>query len=139
MGDMRGYLHRLGYWGFIIRLILLRFSFVFYKYMSVCPWVLPSLPMQFLLNNLMKLNESYRKFLIPYHFLFRFVFVDFVLFSLAWFYFVFISLISFRFVSFLLISFRFVSFRFRWFRSVRFVSISFRTLYVPSCWPSLGQ
>jgi len=30
MGDMRGYFHRLGYWGFIIRLILLRFSFVFY-------------------------------------------------------------------------------------------------------------
>ena len=30
MGDMRGYFHRLGYWGFIIRLILLHFSFVFY-------------------------------------------------------------------------------------------------------------
>ena len=29
-GDMRGYFHRLGYWGFIIRLILLRFSFIFY-------------------------------------------------------------------------------------------------------------
>ena len=29
-GDMRGYFHRLGYWGFIFRLILLRFSFVFY-------------------------------------------------------------------------------------------------------------
>ena len=27
---MRGYVHRLGYWGFIIRLILWRFSFVFY-------------------------------------------------------------------------------------------------------------
>ena len=45
-------------------------------------------------------------------FLFRFVFVDFVLLSLVSFYFVFISLISFRFVSFSLISFRFVSFRF---------------------------
>ena len=30
MGDMRGYFHRLGYGGFINRLILLRFSFVFY-------------------------------------------------------------------------------------------------------------
>jgi hypothetical protein len=30
IGDMRGYVHRLGYWGFIIRLILLRLSFVFY-------------------------------------------------------------------------------------------------------------
>ena len=29
-GDMRGYFHRLGYWGFIVRLILLRFSFVFF-------------------------------------------------------------------------------------------------------------
>ena len=29
-GDVRGYFHRLGYWGFIFRLILLRFSFVFY-------------------------------------------------------------------------------------------------------------
>ena len=29
-GDMRGYFHRLGYWGFIFRLILLRFSFVFF-------------------------------------------------------------------------------------------------------------
>jgi hypothetical protein len=52
-----------------------------------------------------------------FHFLFRFLFVDFVLLSLVSFYFVFISLISFRFVSFLLISFRF-----RWFR---FVSSSY--------------
>jgi hypothetical protein len=29
-GDMRGYFHRLEYWGFIFRLILLRFSFVFF-------------------------------------------------------------------------------------------------------------
>ena len=36
MGDMRGYFHRLGYWEFIIRLILLRFSFVFYINLS---WV----------------------------------------------------------------------------------------------------
>ena len=35
MGDMRGYFHRLGYWGFIIRLILLRFSFVFYTNLPI--------------------------------------------------------------------------------------------------------
>ena len=32
--------------------------------MSVCPLVRPSQPMQFL-NNLMDLNESYRKSLVP--------------------------------------------------------------------------
>jgi hypothetical protein len=36
MGDMRGYFHRLGYWGFIIRLILLRFSFVFHINLPIC-------------------------------------------------------------------------------------------------------
>jgi hypothetical protein len=35
MGDMRGYFHRLGYWGFIIRLILLRFSFVFLIHLPI--------------------------------------------------------------------------------------------------------
>ena len=33
--DMRGYFHRLGYWGFIYRLILLRFSFVFFIYLPI--------------------------------------------------------------------------------------------------------
>ena len=32
---MRGYFHRLGYWGFIFRLILLRFSFVFFIYLPI--------------------------------------------------------------------------------------------------------
>ena len=63
---------------------------------------------------------SFRLLLFFFHFLFRFVFVDFILLSLVSFYFVFISLISFRFVSFLLISFRFVSFSLISFRFVSF-------------------
>jgi hypothetical protein len=59
---------------------------------------------------------SFRPLLFFFHFLFRFVFVDFVFLSLVSFYFVFISLISFRFVSF----------RFCWFRFVSFSLISFR-------------
>jgi hypothetical protein len=41
MGDMRGYFHRLGYWGFINRLILLRFSFVFIKTIGTCKFSNP--------------------------------------------------------------------------------------------------
>ena len=69
---------------------------------------------------------SFRPLLFFFHFLFRFVFVDFVLLSLVSFYFVFISLISFRFVSFRFVFVDFVSFRFVFvnFVSFRFVSFS---------------
>jgi hypothetical protein len=59
---------RLGYIGLLlsVRSFVRPVVTLFRLSESLCPWVLPSLPMQFLLNNLMELHESYRKSLIPY-------------------------------------------------------------------------
>jgi hypothetical protein len=103
MGDMRGYFHRLGYWGFIIRLILLRnqnycilkikLSF-FYFFISFC----------FLFVSFHFLHISLFRFAFVGFVSFRFHFVDFVSFR-----FVFVDFVSFRFVSFL---FRFTLYRY---------------------------